>query len=103
MAIHSVSIELDCRKCSEEQRRDKGCQEDSPIPERWEVEGYTFQRCPLKLITADTNEYLKAYRLLKLMGLPNPGTWREQPYKFIEAMLIIDDQIKKIEVENGRK
>lgn len=96
-------MELDCRKCSDEQKKDKGCFEDSPIPERWQVEDYYFQRCPLKIITKQSIDYLFAYKLFKNGYLPNPGGWRQQPKKFIEAMLIIDNQIKKMELENARK
>jgi hypothetical protein len=89
-------MELDCLNCSDEQKRDKGCFEDSPIPERWQVEDYYFQRCPLKVITKQSREFLNAYRLFKLGYLPDSGSWRKQSYKYTEAMLLIDTEISKI-------
>ncbi len=103
MAVWLGTFELDCHKCPPEQRTDFGCEEDSPIPGIWNLNGWEFQRCPLKLITQQSIEYLKAYNFFIKGFLPNPGGWMEQPIKFIRSIEIIDRELDKIQEEQLKK
>lgn len=82
---------------------ERGCEEDSPLPDTWQVDDWTFQRCPLKLITLESIEYLKAYQLFDKGYLPNAGGWVEQPAKFLDAMVIISAEIQKVKDEEAEK
>ncbi|MFH1385107.1 MAG: hypothetical protein ABIH47_09145 [Candidatus Omnitrophota bacterium] len=99
MAIWLPTFKLDCRACSEEEKRENGCREDSPIPDVWELDGWMFQRCPASIITVQTGRILRAYTFFKLGFLPYSGGWLEQPAKFISAIEIIEREIKKAKKE----
>lgn len=88
-----MGLKLDCRRCSERQKLERGCVDDSPIPGKWQIDDWHFQRCPVRLITQQSLEYIKAYRMFDKGYLPNPGTWLNQSAKFIEAMEIIEREI----------
>jgi len=87
---------LRCEKCSDGQKKFNGCEEDSYIPERWRIKEWVWQRCPVKLITKKTIEYLKAYRFYKNGILPCAGGWMSQAQSFIEAVEVIEDNILKL-------
>jgi hypothetical protein len=82
---------------------DNGCEQDSPIPGAWKIEDWEFQRCPLKIINQQSKEYLKAYQFFDKGYLPNPGSWLEQPAKFIDAMRVISREVQEIEKEEQEK
>lgn len=83
---------------------ERGCNQDSPIPTAWEIGGYKFQRCPLKILDRSIYSGIKAYNYFKLGILPNAGGWREQSSKFIDLMGIIERDIDNIRKDNhGRK
>lgn len=72
---------------------------DSPIPDRWQIGNYTFQRCPGSIITRQSVEYLRAYQWRDKAFLPNPGGWMEQPAKLIEAFAVIDQEVHRQRME----
>lgn len=86
---------LDCRSCSENLRIDRGCKNDSPIPARWQINEWEFQRCPLSILDTGVFEYLRAYKRYEKGYLPNEGGWLDQAAKFNEAMDIIDEELAK--------
>ena len=96
MAVWLGTFKLDCRRCSEQEKIQNGCVEDSPIPGVWKLYDWEFQRCPLKLITYQSSEFLKAYKFYLKGYLPNPGGWLEQSIIFIKAIEIIEREIEKI-------
>ena len=98
MACWIPFLELDCDKCSDGQKTHYGCEEDSYIPDRWEINGEYYQRCPKKLITQETQHFIRAYNLMKLNWPPYDGGWLRNSNKFVEAMSVIDSEINKLEV-----
>ena len=89
-------MSLDCRTCSKAQRIERGCEQDSPIPGKWRIEGEVYNRCPNKLITRQSNEYLDAYDLLQTgLGLPYGDGWIKHSKKFLDAIHIIHAEILK--------
>jgi len=98
LAVWLGSFKLDCRKCSPEDKEEYGCEFDSPILGKWKLDDWEFQRCPVKIVTYQSFEYIRAYNFLqRFHGWPNPGTWQEQPLKLIEAIEIIEREVSRIE------
>jgi hypothetical protein len=75
---------------------DRGCKEDSPIPNKWKLGDYSFNRCPSSISTVSSKEYINAYSLWKENKLPNGKGWINESHKFIEAMFIINNQVSEI-------
>jgi len=96
LAVWVETFSLDCRNCSEDEKVERGCEKDSPIPDKWQIDEDVFQRCPLRLITRESLEWKEAFNFFKANFLPNPGTWQEQPVKFLEAMKFIDYEVQKV-------
>ena len=85
-------------------KAERGCEEDSPIPDAWDFDGYKVQRCPLKVLDPDIYKVIQAYNYFKRGMLPNVGGWRDQSSKFVEFMEIMEREIDKIrKSKNGRK
>ena len=102
MAVRLSDIKLDCRICSPAQKIERGCEEDSPIPGAWKLDEWEFQRCPVKIITLQSVEYIRAYVYYTKGYLPNSGGWTNQPVKFIEAIEVIEHEIDKIKAEKEK-
>jgi hypothetical protein len=64
-------------------------------PGTWELDGDKYSRCPLKLVTRKSYEYINAYNFMEKGFLPNAGGWQNQPAKFIEAVIVIQGVIGK--------
>ena len=97
MAVALPELNLQCGRCHENPRLqiENGCKRDSPVPDRWQIGEYTFQRCPGSIVTRQSYEYIAAYNWREKGFLPNPGGWMEQPAKFVEAMGIIEREITR--------
>jgi len=91
---------LRCEKCSDGQKVFNGCNEDSVIPERWKIREWTWQRCPAKLITQETNSFLIAYNFLQKGILPYQIGYIRNSNRYVEAMQIIDREVRRVEVES---
>ncbi|MDP3790341.1 MAG: hypothetical protein Q8R48_08085 [Candidatus Omnitrophota bacterium] len=70
--------------------------QDSPIPDKWRIGDYNFQRCPVKEITLDISQYIRAYNFYKNGNLPNAGGWLDQTAKFIDVVELIDGEMNAI-------
>jgi hypothetical protein len=80
------------------QKKLRGCTLDSLIPNAWELDGWKFSRCPRKLVTEQSFRYIQAYNFYKEGHLlPNPGTWQQQPIKFIEVVNFIEMVVRELE------
>ncbi|MDD5108294.1 MAG: hypothetical protein PHC29_02110 [Candidatus Omnitrophica bacterium] len=99
MAVWLPKFGLDCQKCSDALKLERGCAADSNIPEMWKIGDWEFSRCPRGLVTIKSIEYLNAYIFFKEGFLPNPGGWLDQPLKFIQAMRLIAAEVIKIKEE----
>jgi hypothetical protein len=95
MAILALTEGLDCRNCNEYQKQDRGCIEDSPIPQRWRVGEHESNRCPLKIATSQSREYILAYSMFKMNILPHGKGWVNETKKFLEAMNIIGSELQE--------
>ncbi len=99
MAVWLPKFKLDCHKCSDAQKQERGCEADSQIPGMWKIGDDEISRCPRGLVTIKTIEYLNAYIFFKQGFLPNPGGWLDQPLKFIQAMRVIEAEVMKLKEE----
>ncbi len=99
MAVWLHKFKLDCRKCSDAQKEERGCEADSVIPGMWKLNDWEFSRCPKSLVTIKSIEYLNAYIFFEKGFLPNPGGWLNQPLKFIQVIRVIEAEIAKIKEE----
>lgn len=100
MAVMAITEGLDCRNCNDFQKQDRGCLEDSPIPQRWRAGEYESRRCPRKMTTTQSKEYINAYSLFKINPAPNGQGWINEAKKFIDAMNII--ALELVEKPNER-
>lgn len=64
------------------------------------IEDEKYFRCPLKLITPVSWEYMRAFSLYQKGILPNAQGWLNESQKFIDAMVIIENEIKRSEIES---
>lgn len=92
-------MDLNCRECDTNLKRERGCNADGILPSRIDAE--TYWRCPLKLVTPISWEYIKAYRFYKGNLLPNGKGWLDESDKFLDAMIIIGNEIAKTERERA--
>jgi len=93
LAVRLSKWKLDCHKCNDQLKIERGCEKNSTIPGKWQLDDWVFERCPLKLVTRDTWEYIRAYNLFDKGYLPNAGSWLEQSAKFTEAMRVIEKEV----------
>lgn len=86
-------FKLDCQKCTDKQKYERGCEKDSPLPGRWQIGEQMFQRCPLKTVNLSSYKMIQAYNFYKNGYLPNSGGWMDQSAKFIEAIDVIEKEV----------
>lgn len=96
MAVWLPKFKLDCHKCSDAGKLERGCETDSPIPGMWKLNDWEFARCPRKLVARKSVDYLSAYFFFTKGYLPNPGGWLDQPAKLIDALILIEREIMKV-------
>lgn len=89
MALHSGKFGLSCNNCDDNQKVDRGCLEDSPIPGRWQIGDFVLERCPLSMISQESCWYIRAYNFMEKGVMPISGGWMEQSNKFVEGMSLI--------------
>jgi len=102
MAVMAVTEGLDCRNCSETQQQDRGCKVDSLIPGRWQINGYSSNRCPVAISTNQSMRYLESYGLFESGVLPRGGGWILETKKFIDAMKIIKKELQQWQKMNSK-
>lgn len=95
-------MKLDCRVCDDRLKIERGCETDSPIEGAWKLDEWEFSRCPLKIVTIQSFEYVRAYIFFQNGYLPHAGGWLEQSAKFLDAMEIIETEISKMKEETGK-
>lgn len=101
MAVRVLDLGLDCHRCDDVLKRERGCGKDGILP--FEIDGELVFRCPLKLVDSLSWEYVRAYRLYKKDLLPNGVGWLKESAKFIDAMEVMDNEVNKIENEKIEK
>ena len=101
MAVQVLGTDLNCRECDDHLKRERGCNADGILPFRVGTE--TYWRCPLKLVTSISWEYIKAYRFFKNNFLPSGKGWLNESDKFLDAMIIIGNEQKTTETPITKK
>lgn len=76
-------------------------EKDYPVPGRWVIGEYSFDRCPKSQIPHETYWWIKAYEFYKNGILPSSGGWLDQSFKFNETMLFISGKIEEHRRENA--
>lgn len=99
MAVWISYWELRCEKCSDGQKKIYGCEENSCIPDYWRIREWVWQRCPVKLITRQTRVFYEAYEYLQKGILPYQVGYKGNTNRYVEAMNILETEIKKIEMK----
>lgn len=87
MAIQLPKLKLDCRKCTDRQKIDRGCVKDAV--DVWVIDGEELRRCPIKVVTKQSIEYIRAFNMFEKGYLPNIGGWMNQSVKFLDAIAVI--------------
>jgi len=97
LAVAAIQAGLDCRKCSDDLKVERGCTADSNIPARWDIDGDTYDRCPMSQLTQQTHDYLQAYQFFKMGIMPQGGGWLVESPKFLQAMILLEQEFRKME------
>jgi len=92
-------FELDCRTCSEGQKIERGCEEDSPIPAFGNSISGSLDDVQEVLVEKRSVEYLNAFFFFGKGYLPNAGGWLDQPAKFVQAMVVIEREVARVREE----
>lgn len=88
---------MNCRSCLK--GRKTVCEFEVPGQEVWELNGKRYTGCPFRIVTRQSAGYLKAFMFYKNGYLPNPGTWLDQPAKLLDALEIIEKELRDMEAE----
>lgn len=92
MAVWCLFNDTSCQKCNEQIKELRGCEREiSPV--RLIGTDITVTRCPMSYITAKEELYLELYLQWEKGYLPNAGGWLDQPFKYAQAMILIDNLI----------
>ena len=103
MAVYIRYWDLRCEKCGDGQKRVNGCEENSYEPNRWQIGEWTWQRCPVKLITQETISFINAYGFLQKGILPYQQGYKRNSNRYVEAMQIINREIIKHEMNEAKQ
>jgi len=97
MAVQILDSGLECRRCTDDQKAERGCEENSPIPGYWKFDDFETNRCPVRLVTKSSLMLIEAFLYFKQGFLPNAGGWMDQPAKLFEAFEVIEGESRKIQ------
>lgn len=61
-----------------------------------EIDGKYVYKTPVDLIDSLCWEYIKAHGLYDKGFLPNGDGWLKESHKFIQAMMLLDSEFKKL-------
>ena len=101
MAVEIIQIDLDCQKCNERLKQERGCNGKALVA--WYINDVQYRQCPIKLITPLSWEYIRAYSLYKKDIMPNGSGWINESSKYLDAMVVIENELSRIEVEELKK
>ena len=82
-------------------RKSRGCNAPAQMP--YEFEGEPLSRCPVRLLTGSTWGFLGFYQHYRRGFLLRAGGLEGQPYKYLQAMNLIEAQILDYVREIGEK
>jgi hypothetical protein len=102
VVIEVLQLGFDCHECDERLQKERGCVEPGILP--FYIEDDTpLYRCPLSLITEITWDYVRAYALYQKNLLPNGQAWINESQKYLDAMTVLENEVKRIEGEQVKK
>ena len=102
MAVEIISEgKLNCHDCDDTLKKERGCAGKGVVP-FW-IEDKPVFRCPLTLIAPLSWEYIKAFNFYEKALLPNGNAWQNESNKFIQAMMVLDNEFSKIKAESLKK
>lgn len=96
-----LDFDLDCQNCDTVLQRERGCQAKGTVP--FYIDGKPYFRCPVKLVTPLSWEYVRAFTLYSKSILPNAKGWIEESEKFLSAMTLIGVELAKQEQAKVRR
>jgi hypothetical protein len=73
---------------------------DHPIPGRWQIGEWKFQRCPYQFIDKNVFWYIRAFNWMEKRFLPSGNGWLDLPNKLIEILDFISKTVKR-DKDNG--
>lgn len=92
---------LNCHECDDRLKEERGCEKDGIVPNYF-GDTVTF-RCPLKMITELSWQYVKAYKFYQKNMLPNGVAFNYESNKYLQAMTILDNAFSEINKDNMKK
>jgi hypothetical protein len=99
LAIWLQFNDLDCRKCNTQIKKIRGCDKAG---KEVTIEGIKIDRCPVKLISQETKLLLQAYLFYKNGFLYGDGNIASQSIRYIDTMLFIEQEVKRLEEKYGK-
>jgi len=93
--------DFNCRTCDDVLKRERGCETEGVVP--FYIDGERYFRCPLKLITPLSYEYISAFRFYDKGMLPQGKGWAHEAKKYLEAMAVVDNAVNDIEIRQAKK
>ena len=101
MAIEVLDLGLNCHSCDDILKKERGCTEKGIVP--FYIGEEKYFRCPLKLITSISWEYIVAFDLYQKGILPNGNAWLNESQKYLDTMVVLENEVKKRELEQIKK
>lgn len=101
MAVEILQLNRDCLECDDTLKKERGCETTGILP--FYIGEEKHFRCPLKLINSISWEYIAAFSLYQKSILPNGKGWMNESQKYLDAMTVLDNEIKKIEAQQSKK
>jgi hypothetical protein len=74
-------------------RQARGCYTEPQT--RFEFEGQRLSRCPVRLVSRTTWEFIALYQHYRKGFLLTDGGLLRQPYKYLQAMQVIGGELEK--------
>lgn len=101
MAVQVLEKGLNCQNCDEALKKERGCKDKGTIP--FYIDNKPHFKCPIRLVTNVSWEYIRAYNFYKNNILPNGNGWINEAEKYLEAMIIVDSEIAKLNKSKSHK
>jgi hypothetical protein len=67
------------------------------------LRGVTFNTCLLPMVNEESKLYMEYYQYYAAGYLAMPGGAAQQPRRYLQAMLLIDDRLKAIDMKRAEK
>jgi len=91
---------VNCQNCDEQLKKERGCFGEGTVP--FYINTEQHYRCPIKLVSGISWEYIRAYGFYKNNFLPNGKGWLDESDRYLDAMSIIRNEITKMEAKKNK-